>query len=173
MRRALAPLLAALLVMLSALPVLAAGKPEKTQNELLPPELYAAGIVCDFDLVIEYLIDTGHAITFPVAEDGTQRQNVGGHLVVRVTNSETGASVTYNISGPGKFLFHGEQLTIAGGGPWLLYAFPGDAGGPGMWFTRGRIGIEVDLNTGAWLAVSKPHNTVDVCAVLGGSSAAE
>jgi hypothetical protein len=171
MRRALAPLLAALLLLLTAVPTLAGGKPEFARNEPLPPEFYPAGVVCTFDLRIDYVVDTGHSITFPEAPDGSVRSLLGGHLVVTVTNEETNQSVTYNISGPGKFLFSGDVLTITGGGPWLLYGFPGDAGGPGMWFTKGPIVLEVDLNTGAWLSASKPGNIVDVCALLGGASA--
>ena len=171
MRRALAPLLAALLLVLSAVPTLAGGKPEFARNEPLPPEFYPADVVCDFDLRIDTLVDTGHSITFPAAGDGTVRSLVGGHLVAKVTNEWTGASVTYNISGPGKFVFDGDVLTIDGSGPWLLYGFPGDAGGPGMWFVRGQVGLVIDLTTGVWLAASKPRNLVDVCEVLGGHAA--
>lgn len=171
MRRALAPLLAVILLALMAVPTLAGGKPDKQQNEPLPPEFWPAGVVCDFDLRIDWVVDTGHSITFPPAADGTVRQIVAGHLVAMITNEEINQSVTYNISGPGKFLFDGDILTIQGSGPWLLYAFPGDAGGPGMWFTKGPVGLTIDLNTGVWLSASKPRNIVDVCAVLGGASA--
>lgn len=170
MRRVLVPILAALLLIASAVPALA-GKPEVVKNEPLPPEHYPAGLVCDFDLEIKSLVDSGQTITFPAADDGSVRQIVTGHLVVQVTNEETGASVVYNVSGPGKFRYVGDVLHIRGGGPWLLYAFPGDAGGPGVWFTRGQIAIEIDLNTGVWLSVSKPQNQVNVCALLGGASA--
>ena len=171
MRRVLAPGLAALILILTAIPVLAAGKPDIQKNEPLPPEFYPADVVCDFDLRIDWVVDTGHSITFPEGADGTVRQIVGGHLVTMITNEETGVSVTYNISGPGKFTYQGDILWISGSGPWLLYAFPGDAGGPGMWFTRGQVALQIDLTTGVWLSASKPRNIVDVCAVLGGSSA--
>lgn len=171
MRRALAPVLAALVLAASATTALAGGKPEVIKNEQLPPEHYPADAICDFDVMIEWLVDTGQSIAFPAAADGTVRQIITGHLVTRVTNEESGASVVYNISGPGEFTFDGDVLQIRGGGPWLLYAFPGDAGGPGIWFTRGPVALEVDLTTGAWLSASKPSNTVDVCAALGGASA--
>jgi len=172
MRRLVATLLAAALLILMAVPAAAAGKPTKTNNEPLPPELYAAGDVCDFDLMIEYIIDTGHVIEFPADDGGTIRQNLAGHLVSTVTNLENDRSVTYNISGPGKFFITGDTLLITGGGPWLLYAFPGDDGGPGMWYAKGKVSILVDLTNGQWLNLEKPRNNIDVCAVLGGAAAA-
>ncbi len=81
MRRALAPLLAVILLVLMAVPTLAGGKPDFAKNEPLPPEFYPAGAVCDFDLRIDWVVDTGHSITFPPAADGTIRQIVAGHLV--------------------------------------------------------------------------------------------
>ncbi len=172
MRRSLVPSVLALLIILAtAIPALANGKPDIVPNEPLPPEFYPAGVVCDFDLTVEYLVDSGRTITFPPDDDGAVRQLIVGRLVMRVTNEETGASSTQNVSGPGKFVYDGEVLHITGGGPWLLYAFPGDAGGPGMWLTKGKVSITIDLNTGTWLAVSKPRNIVDLCAALGGASA--
>lgn len=172
MPRTLVPsVLALLMILATAMPALATGKPDISRNEPLPPEFYPAGVVCDFDLTIETLVDSGRSITFPADEDGAVRQLIVGRLVMRVINEATEASLTLNVSGPGKFVYDGEVLHIRGGGPWLLYAFPGDAGGPGMWLTKGQVSLTIDLNTGSWLAVSKPHNTVDLCAALGGASA--
>ena len=170
MRRALAPFLALGLLAFAALPALAGGKPEWAKNEPIDPFGFAAGEVCDFDLEIAIVLDTGHTITFPES-DGSQRVILGGNLVTTVTNLETDASVTLNISGPGKQLFHGDVLSISGGGPWLIWTFPGDAGGAGIWYTKGYVALEIDLNSGAVPSISLPHNSIDVCQLLGGHAA--
>jgi len=170
MRHALATLLALGLLAFAALPAVAGGKPEWAANEPVDPFGFAAGEVCDFDLEIAFAVDTGHTITFPES-NGSQLVIGAGHLVITVTNLETNASVTLNISGPGKLLFQGDKLSISGGGPWLIFTFPGDAGGAGMWYTKGYVTLEIDLNSGAVPSLSLPHNSIDVCELLGGHAA--
>lgn len=166
MRRALASLLVVALLAVAAVPAAAGGRPEKWTNEPIPLEVYEPGVLCPFTTTIEDLENTSHNILFPPTADGTQRMIGAGRIVLRVANADNGRSVTYNASGPGTFLVDGDLLTIAGQGPWLLYAFPGDAGGPGVWYVRGAFALEVDLVTGTWLALDLPHNVVDVCALL-------
>ena len=170
MSRILAVVGAIALVALSAAPVLAGGKPVKAPEESPPPVIYPAGELCDFDLLFEDILNTSHSLTFPAADDGTQRVMFGGHIVLRLTNLETGASRVYNASGPGTFTF-GDTLVVKGQGPWILYFFEGDADGPGVWYTRGPIRIEVDLETGHFISASRPANTIDVCEQLGGHAA--
>jgi hypothetical protein len=169
MRRVLAPLLAALLLLISVVPVLAGGKPEFAKNEPAAPQFFAADALCNFAVRIDVLVDTGHSIAFPEADDGSARVLLGGHLVLLITNEETDASVTYNASGPGKFVFQGDRLSITGSGPWLLYPLVGDATGPGIWYTKGPVALEVDLTDGHWISASLTGNAVDVCAALGGA----
>jgi hypothetical protein len=170
MRGLFAAIGALTLVAMSAAPALAGGKPEKTLEESPPPVVYPAGELCDFDLLFEDIHNTSHALTFPVADDGTQRQLVGGHIVLRLTNLDTGLSRIYNASGPGTFRY-GDTLVVEGEGPWILYFFEGDADGPGVWYTRGKIRVEVDLDTGQITSASRPSNTIDVCEQLGGHAA--
>ena len=167
MPRLLAIVGAIALVAAAAAPALAGGKPVKAPEESPPPVTYPAGELCDFDLLFEDILNTSHSLSFPVADDGTQRVLFGGRILVRLTNLETGVSRVYNASGPGTFTF-GDSLIVKGQGPWLLYFFEGDADGRGIWYTRGRIRLEVDLETGHIISAIRPPNTIDVCEQLGG-----
>ena len=111
MRRVLAVLGAIALVAVSAAPVLAGGKPVKASDGSPPPVIYPAGEVCDFDLLYEDILNTSHSLTFPAADDGTERVLFGGRIVVRLTNLDTDASRVYNASGPGTFIF-GDTLVV-------------------------------------------------------------
>ncbi len=167
MPRLLAIVGAIALLAASAAPALAGGKPVKAAEESQPPVTYPAGELCEFDLLFEDILNTSHSLTFPAADDGTQRVMFGGRIVLRLTNLETGASRVYNASGPGTFTI-GDSLIVTGQGPWLLYFFEGDADGPGVWYTRGKIRIEADLETGQISSANRPANTIDVCEQLGG-----
>jgi hypothetical protein len=167
MRRVLAALGAIALLAVSAAPVLAGGKPVKASDGPVPPVIHPAGEVCDFDLLYEDILNTSHSLTFPVGDDGTERVMFGGRIVLRLTNLDTGASRVYNASGPGTFTF-GDTLVVHANGPWLLTFFEGDADGPGAWYTRGHMRVEVDLDTGQVISVIRPANTIDVCEQLGG-----
>jgi len=170
MPRVLAILGAIALVAVAAAPVLAGGKPVKASDGSLPPVTYPAGEVCDFDLLYEDILNTSHSLTFPAADDGAERVLFGGRIVLRLTNLDTGASRIYNASGPGTFTF-GDTLVVRAHGPWLLTFFEGDADGPGVWYTRGHMRVEVDLDTGQVISVSRPASAIDVCEQLGGHAA--
>jgi hypothetical protein len=170
MHRVLAVVGAIALVALSAAPALAGGKPVKASEESPPPVTYPAGELCDFDLLVEDILNTSHSLSFPAADDGTQRVLFGGRIVLRLTNLATGMSRVYNASGPGTFSF-GDTLIVKAHGPWLLTFFEGDAGGPGVWYTRGAMRVEVDLETGQVISASRPRNAIDVCEQLGGHAA--
>ena len=118
MPRVLAVVGAIALVAVSAAPVLAGGKPVKASDGSPPPVIYPAGEVCDFDLLYEDILNTSHSLTFPAADDGTERVLFGGRIVVRLTNLDTDVSRVYNASGPGTFIF-GDTLVVTPG-PWLL-----------------------------------------------------
>ena len=170
MSRVLAVLGAIALVAVSAVPALAGGKPVKASDGSLPPVTYPAGEVCDFDLLYEDILNTSHSLTFPAGADGTERVLFGGRIVARLTNLDTDTSRVYNASGPGTFSF-ANTLTVMGHGPWLVTFFEGDAGGPGVWYTRGHMQVEVDLDTGQIISASRPPNAIDVCEQLGGHAA--
>lgn len=164
-----APLLAAALLWTSAAPALADGKPERVfldaQNQVFP-----AGMVCDFDVSYEVLINQEYGLFFffPPAADGTQRLIVTGHLVIQLTNlQQPSRSVVLNVSGPGTYLFHPDgTLSVVGRGINFLYLFPTDDGGPGMWVTSGKLRIEIDAGGNATLVI-QPNRSQDLCAALG------
>jgi hypothetical protein len=164
MRRVLVPLfLGLLLAAVIAVPT-AAAKPERAFFEAPPPTDYAAGELCAFPVRIEAVINQEYGITFPVAEDGTQRTIVSGRLVMMITNLATDESLTVNVSGPGVFTFGADGLSIDGGGNWLFYLFATDAGGPGIWVTSGRVRLEAGES--GVTALTMPHRTQDVCELL-------
>ena len=151
-------------------PSFAGGKPVKAPEESPPPVIYPAGELCDFDLLFEDVLNTSHSLTFPAADDGTQRVLFGGRIVLHLTNLDTGVSRFYNASGPGTFTF-GETLVVKGQGPWLLYFFEGDADGPGVWYVRGTSGSRPTSRRGISSRRRRPPNTIDVCEQLGGHAA--
>jgi hypothetical protein len=170
MSRVLAVLGAIALLAVSVAPVLAGGKPVKASDGSPPPVTYPAGEVCDFDLLYEDILNTSHSLSFPAADDGTERVLFGGRIVVRLTNMDTDTSRVYNASGPGTFIF-GDTLIVDANGPWLLTFFEGDADGPGAWYTRGHMRVEVDRDTGQIISATRPPNAIDVCEQLGGHAA--
>ena len=165
MRRVLVSVvLGSLLAATVALPALAA-KPERDVIGAPPPIDYPAGALCAYAVRVEFPINKEYGIAFTPQPDGSQRIIVTGRLVAMVTNLETGESVTLNASGPGTFWFAPDgTLTIAGGGHWLLYLFPTDVGGPGIFYTSGRIHLEAGP-TGV-TGLTMPRNTRDICAML-------
>jgi hypothetical protein len=85
-----------------------------------------AGAVCAFPVnALILAIGPGHAIFF----DG---QGVGfggmtfGALKLTITNMDTGASATVNISGPGGIT--GDGLPVLGRGPWVIFEPIGEGG---------------------------------------------
>jgi len=106
---------------------------------------------CGFEVDVTFPVADEYAITFS-AGGNADTLIVTGRLVVRFTNPDTGASVTANISGPGRF----DLVTGAGfqngvtGGPLPV--------GSGLSLFAGRI----DTGTGA----SVGHLLLDVCAAL-------
>jgi len=157
-------MLASLLAGAMALPALAA-KPERAFLEAPPPTDYAAGELCSYAVRVEFPINNEYGITFAPQNDGSQRMIVTGRLVAMVTNLETGESITLNASGPGTFWFAPDgTLAIDGGGHWLLYLYPTDVGGPGIFYTSGPIHLEAGAS--GVTALTMPRHTRDICAML-------
>jgi hypothetical protein len=109
---------------------------------------------------------------FPVAihvdinkEFSKEHQNgvtiITGRLVVTITNTETGQSATYNISGPVHITSQDGLETDVFLGRSLL--FSPDIG---MLVTSGRAATTFDPATGAFTLVSFQGHAEDVCATL-------
>lgn len=86
---------------------------------------------------------------------------ITGRLVATVTNTETGKSVTYNISGPVHITSQDGLETDVLLGRSLV--FDPDIG---MLVTSGRVVVVVNLETGEFTLVSRQGHAEDVCATL-------
>jgi hypothetical protein len=121
---------------------------------------------CAFPVEVNQLADGEYIQTFYDRDGNARLYLVTGVLKVTVTNADTGASLTLNVSGPGQFVDNPDGSTTAsGGGPWLYWAFDGDATGAGMWYTRGYITFLIEPD-GSNPIAQLPPNTMDVCAAL-------
>jgi hypothetical protein len=162
-RRAVAIPITLAIVAVSASGVMAA-KPIRELSPS-PPEFDLDGF-CAYPVHVDMLADKGATITY-VGRDGQPTYTrVNGHLVTQVTNATTGASEVLNISGPGTFRPIENGMTrVDGTGNWLIYLSAADAGGPGIWWTHGRLSIVID-EEGTVVKTALPASRIDVCALL-------
>jgi hypothetical protein len=104
---------------LDANPQIAAiGKPTRSPVPFPERVEFAAGEFCSFAVLVEFPVANVTAKTFPPKPNGDVVEIQTGHVVIRFTNLSTGASITYNISGPVRFTFHADgSVTIKLPGP--------------------------------------------------------
>ena len=103
-------------------------------------------------------------------DDRRRRDNVKitGHAQATVTNQSTGASVSYNISGPGTVVVYPDgAFSIDAHGPNLLwtrseFSFPGI---PTISYTTGHVTVQVAAS-GQTTSYRLRGRQTDVCAVL-------
>ena len=121
----------------------------------IPPDIPVTD-VCPFPVAIHVDINK---------EFSKEHQNgvtiITGRLVVTITNTETGASVTYNISGPVHITSQDGLETQVFLGRSLL--FTPDIG---MLVTSGRAVTTFNPETGEFTLLSHQGHTEDVCAAL-------
>ena len=112
--------------------------------------------VCPFPIFIETLAAKEFSKTH---ENGVEI--ITGRLVVRITNTETGESQVYNISGPVHITRDGPIETDIFGGRSLLLdpSF-------GVLVTSGRVVGTFNTDTGEFRIVSRRGHVEDVCATL-------
>jgi hypothetical protein len=120
-----------------------------------PPDDVFAG-VCPFPVLIETLAIKEYSKTH---KNGVEI--ITGRLVVRVTNTETGESKVYNISGPAQITRDVAIETDVFLGRSLLFdpSF-------GMLVTSGRVVATFNTDTGEFTIVSRRGHVEDVCATL-------
>src|SRR3954451_24332448 len=111
-----------------------AAKPERIppSGELLDFTI-DAGTICPFELRYHELVNNE---TTTLISD-TQRRVTGAYKV-RLTNTETGATMDVNASGPQFFRDIGGVETAVLPGPQIFLLSDVDAGGPGVFLVRGR-----------------------------------
>jgi hypothetical protein len=121
----------------------------------IPPDMTVTG-VCPFDVDIHVDINQ---------EFSKEHRNgvtiITGRLVVTITNTETGESVSYNISGPVHITSQDGLETQVFLGRSLL--FTPDIG---MLVTSGRAVTTFNPETGEFTLVSHQGHAEDVCATL-------
>ena len=120
-----------------------------------PPDDVITG-VCPFPVLSETLAIKEYSKTH---KNGVEI--ITGRLVVRLTNTETGESRVYNISGPGRITREGPIETIVFLGRALLFdpSF-------GMLVTSGRVVGTFNTETFEFRIISQRGHAEDVCATL-------
>jgi hypothetical protein len=144
-----------------AAPIAQAGKPARAA--LFIPNVIdlPAGAACAFDIRIDVLVNQEFATTFE--RSGTDvLTHTTGRLVVSVTNVATGASETFNISGPGLNVTHADgTVTIHYFGRGMPFA------DNGMWVTTGPSLQEVAADGSIISTTFSSNRSRDVCAEIG------
>lgn len=123
---------------------------EQPHNEVLTG-------LCPFPVVLDTVVNGEFSKTH---QDGVTI--VTGRLVVRVTNQETGASRTYNVSGPVRITPEsGTTLVVELMGRSIL-----TDPSVGVIVSSGRVVVRVDLTTGTLTILSTSGHVEDVCQTL-------
>jgi hypothetical protein len=115
-----------------------------------------AGVVCSFGVKITATSQQMERATLP---NGIVI--VTGAALVTITNQDSGASATYNISGPTRFDPSTGRLVLTG---LNLLIGPADSGGPFLIVTSGRVSFIV--NQPLDMQQLRGHVMHDVCAEL-------
>jgi hypothetical protein len=111
------------------------------------------------------------AVTNQLTPHNKPVNNLTGFGSATVTNTDTGTTLKFNISGPGTVTNNNlPPFTIDAHGPNLLWttvdnSFPGV---PQLAYTTGRVHVEVDAN-GKTTAYELTGNSTDVCELLAAS----
>jgi hypothetical protein len=128
---------------------------------------FAAGEACeDFGVLVETLSGKGHDRIRD--RDGTLFIQTTGSWKARITNLETGESITRNFSGPVNNWFFPDGAPARPGTEAHSFAWLTPAeGGPMMWHQCGTIRWIIDEN-GLFTVVRQTGTSEDLCAVLSG-----
>jgi len=156
--------LAALIPMLPGSTALASQptrSPTNNQSATFP-----AGVVCDFAVHIEPIIDKEVTTTFFDSAGNVTMVLITGDLVTEVSNVDKGTSLTVNISGPATITFLDDgTLVFDAVGSWLVATFPTDSPARVMFLNRGHIVFTIGP-TGVLTVVSRIGRVQDLCAAL-------
>lgn len=161
------PLVAALILLLTSgvMPVGAKGPPE---HAFFPAEPYgfAPGDVCEFGVLVEPLRSRGHLRTWPEDANGTVHERITGQFFARITNTDSGAWIDLNLTGPVDYWWHADgTATSTNRGHTIAWLFPFEEGGPALWFHRGSIRWSV-TSDGLWSVVRQRGVSEDLCVTL-------
>jgi hypothetical protein len=99
----------------------AIGKPTRSPVPFETAE-FQAGEFCSFPVLLEWPEHKYTAKTFPPEPNGDVVEIQTGKAFARYTNLSTGKSITYNVSGPTRLIFHPDgSLTVIAPGPQLFF----------------------------------------------------
>jgi hypothetical protein len=137
------------------------GRPVTREPNMPTTWTFAAGEVCPFKTTIVDLVNQTTTLVFP---NGESRGS--GRLVEKITNDETGKTVTRNISGPGASTYgpNGEWiLTLTGSSIFWAYDGTDTTGkvGKGLFIGHGPL-VYVDL-----MLVKAPPSFENLCDTVG------
>ena len=156
--------LAALIPMLPGSTALASQptrSPTNNQSATFP-----AGVVCDFTVHIEPIVDKEVTTTFFDSSGNVTMVLITGDLVAQVSNVDKGTSLTVNTSGPGTITFLDDgTLVFDAVGSWLIATFPTDSPASVMFLNQGHIVFTIGP-TGVLTVVSRVGRMQDLCAAL-------
>jgi hypothetical protein len=131
-----------------------ADKPTKVFITAPPPFTLSGS--CSFDVRVEVTQNKEYIKTFT---DG--KQIISGRLLVKLTNLDTGKSITVQVNGPAHFNFTTNPGDYTSTGRSLLF-FPGV-----LVLSRGSVRILFDPVTNELISVTYTSNArIDLCAVL-------
>ena len=126
-----------------------------------------AGALCPFEISVETLVNTEKLRTFFDAQGDPTVALLSGRLIWRFTNTETGASIVRNLSGPGRTVYHddGTRTDIFLGRSAIAF-FVGDPLGPSAPIVAGPATLVYDADGDLVSAEIRGHITEDVCETL-------
>jgi hypothetical protein len=133
------------------------------------PEPEPAGTACSFPLRIELIGGNLQQRSLTTAENGAVRTvSAGSTGTLRLTNVDTGESISFPSRGVGQRSVSSEGITtVSTGGQLLLALFPSDVpAGPSTTLYTGRVVFTIDEETGVFTLQKAAGRQVDVCAEL-------
>lgn len=158
----------ALSALLAPMSVSANNDPHRMFLAATPLDLPAG--FCNFPVHLAFPVNREYG-TVTTTSDGSTMIKVTGSLVATITNKNTGATITLNISGPGTNIISpdGTKLQFDLLGVSLFFVTNGPQFGlpSGLVETSGPITGTLDLGTSAIISLTnRPHLLLDVCAAL-------
>lgn len=136
--------------------------PDALQTGVLP-----AGVACSFPVANEPVTNRLVTTTFPADANGDVVQLTTGTVVMRVTNVETGKSLTLNISGPGRFTFRADgTTTLETWGNWVNLGRDPVTGEVQFLLTSGRVVVDFAAPNTFGTFTSMAGRASDLCAAL-------
>jgi hypothetical protein len=171
MRRLLVLLVAALVVLVAAPAPARATGGRWVPAPSVPVDI-PAGVRCDFPLHGEPVVDEVRTRVLATYPDGsTKRQAFVGDLVIRLTNTDTGASLDVDVSGSGLVEYRpggtlSTNSTWYAVGPAMFGFAEGGGDHPrGLWLFDGVYSVAIDANS--FKRVTIYHGTErEMCAEL-------